>query len=87
MLDQAQPGWEFPYLVAISACTSVSIIKRNQFQLKKGSIFNRLFQIFALSIMMPSETDVAPKAISGLGIGFEISGQGYAKSTFGAKKF
>ena len=34
----------------------------------------------------PSETDVAPKAISGRdGMGWEeISGQGYAKSTFGA---
>ena len=34
-------------------------------------------------VKMPSEMDVAPKAISGLDwIG--ISGQGYAKSTFGA---
>ena len=31
---------------------------------------------------MPSETDVAPKAISGW-VGM---GRGYAKSTFGAKK-
>ena len=34
---------------------------------------------------IPSETDVAPKA-SGWWDGLEISGRGYAKSTFGAKK-
>ena len=36
---------------------------------------------------MPSETDVAPKAISGWmdWMGLEITRQGYAKSTFGAK--
>ena len=34
---------------------------------------------------MPSETDVAPKAISGqTGLGLEISGRGYALSSFGA---
>ena len=33
---------------------------------------------------MPSETDVAPKAISGRMGGMEISGRGYGKSTFGA---
>ena len=34
---------------------------------------------------MPSETDVAPKGISGQDeIELEISGQGYSKNTFGA---
>ena len=34
---------------------------------------------------MPCETDVAPKAISGIGwVGLEISRRDFAKSTFGA---
>ena len=40
-------------------------------------------------LIMPSETDGAPKAISGLdwiGMGMEISGKGYAKSIFSATK-
>ena len=39
------------------------------------------------AVKMPSETDVAPKAICGMDwdwIGLEISRRGYAKSTFGA---
>ena len=36
-------------------------------------------------MIMPSETDVAPKAISGqTGLGLEISGRGYALGSFGA---
>ena len=38
-----------------------------------------------LGIKIPSETDVAPKAIRGWDwVWMEISGRGYAKSTFGA---
>ena len=39
------------------------------------------------NVIMPSETDVIPKAISGrIGYGLEISVRGYTKSTFGANK-
>ena len=44
---------------------------------------------YMLNVIMQSETDVAPKSISGLdqiGMGMKISGKGSAKSTFGANK-
>ena len=42
-------------------------------------------QAKVISKIIPSEKDVAPKAINGLDwVGLEISGRGYARSTFSA---
>ena len=42
-------------------------------------------QAKVISKIIPSETDVTPRAINGLDwVGLEISGRGYARSTFSA---